>query len=93
MLALSQLNEEGALRESKAIGQDADGVWVLELVKPKRGDKDEEPESRDCCAVNLMVKKQRNGPAPETVRLTFLKSYTRFESAAKVSADDVPMDV
>jgi hypothetical protein len=24
------------------------------------------------------------------VHLTFLKSYTRFESAAKISGDDVP---
>jgi len=26
------------------------------------------------------------------VHLTFLKSYTRFESAAKVSDDDVPIE-
>jgi replicative DNA helicase len=42
-------------------------------------------------AVNLLIAKQRNGPTGE-VPLTFLKGYTRFESAAKVSADDVPGD-
>ena len=29
---------------------------------------------------------------PGDVHLTFLKSYTRFESAAKVSDDDVPTE-
>jgi replicative DNA helicase len=42
--------------------------------------------------VNLLIAKQRNGPTGD-VRLTFLKGYTRFESAAKVSPDDVPMDM
>ena len=37
----------------------------------------------------LIMAKQRNGPTGD-VNLTFLKSYTRFESAAKVSAEDVP---
>ena len=32
-------------------------------------------------AVNLLIAKQRNGPTGD-VNLTFLKSYTRFESAA-----------
>ena len=39
--------------------------------------------------VNLLIAKQRNGPTGD-VALTFLKSYTRFEGAAKVSDDDVP---
>ena len=32
-----------------------------------------------------LIAKQRNGPTGD-VHLTFLKSYTRFESAAKISA-------
>jgi len=39
--------------------------------------------------VNLLIAKQRNGPTGD-VNLTFLKSYTRFESAAKVSDEDMP---
>ena len=39
--------------------------------------------------MNLLIAKQRNGPTGD-VNLTFLKSYTRFESAAKVSDEDVP---
>ena len=45
----------------------------------------------DAVPVNLLIAKQRNGPTGD-VNLTFLKSYTRFESAAKVSDDDVPID-
>jgi replicative DNA helicase len=41
--------------------------------------------------VNLLIAKQRNGPTGD-VNLTFLKTYTRFESAAKISADDIPAE-
>jgi replicative DNA helicase len=103
VLVLSQLNREpekrerGAeprlsdLRESGAIEQDADVVGLL--YKPNAGEDDdsvtaEEPEG---LPVNLLIAKQRNGPTGD-VKLTFLKSYTRFESAAKVSDEDVPVD-
>ena len=90
VLALSQLNEDGALRESRAIGQHADGVWVLQ--KAKSDDSDEKDSlSADAVPVDLLVKKQRNGPTG-VVNLTFLKCYTRFESAAKMSDEDVPQD-
>jgi replicative DNA helicase len=100
VIVLSQLNREvekernrkprlSDLRESGAIEQDADLVALL--YKPSSGDEDEggggaEP---DAVPVNLLIAKQRNGPTGE-VPLTFLKGYTRFESAAKVSAEDVP---
>ena len=102
VLVLSQLNRElerdrnrkprlSDLRESGAIEQDADLVGLL--YKPNAGEDDdvnpgEEPEG---LPVNLLIAKQRNGPTGD-VNLTFLKSYTRFESAAKVSDEDVPMD-
>jgi replicative DNA helicase len=58
----------------------------------KNKDGDEEPEvEQDAIAVKLYIAKQRNGPTGD-VDLTFLKSYTRFESAAKVSAEDVPAE-
>jgi len=56
----------------------------------KNKDGDEEVETdQDALAVKLFIAKQRNGPTGD-VDLTFLKNYTRFESAAKVSAEDVP---
>ena len=99
VLVLSQLNRElerdksrkprlSDLRESGAIEQDADLVGLL--YKPSAGDdEDGNTEEADGLPVNLLIAKQRNGPTGD-VNLTFLKSYTRFESAAKVSDEDVP---
>ena len=97
---MSQLNRElekdknrkprlSDLRESGAIEQDADLVALL--YKPGGGeDEDGAPkQEQDAVPVNLLIAKQRNGPTGD-VHLTFLKSYTRFESAAKISGDDVP---
>ncbi|HEY2952463.1 MAG TPA: replicative DNA helicase [Verrucomicrobiae bacterium] len=102
VVVLSQLNRElekdknrkprlSDLRESGAIEQDADLVALL--YKPSSGDEDDggERDEQDAVAVNLLIAKQRNGPTGD-VNLTFLKSYTRFESAAKISAEDVQMD-
>jgi len=75
------------LRESGAIEQDADLIGLL--YKPSSGDDEEESSTeQEAVPVNLLIAKQRNGPTGD-VRLTFLKTYTRFESAAKISADDV----
>jgi len=103
VIVLSQLNRElekdknrkprmSDLRESGSIEQDADLVGLL--YKPSAGDDEDSPgggtgEEQEAVAVNLLIAKQRNGPTGD-VHLTFLKSYTRFENAAKVSDDDVP---
>ena len=100
VLVLSQLNRElekdksrkprlSDLRESGAIEQDADLVGLL--YKPSAGDDEDgaQAEEADGLPVNLLIAKQRNGPTGD-INLTFLKSYTRFESAAKVSDEDVP---
>ncbi len=65
-------------------------VPVIVLSQLNRGDDDDGggPE-QDAEPVNLLIAKQRNGPTGD-VNLTFLKSYTRFESAAKISGDDLP---
>ena len=99
VIVLSQLNRElerdknrkprlSDLRESGAIEQDADVVGLL--YSPSSEDEDgASPAEQDAVPVNLLIAKQRNGPTGD-VNLTFLKSYTRFESAAKVSDEDVP---
>src|SRR5258707_147753 len=99
VIVLSQLNRElekdkdrkprlSDLRESGAIEQDADVVCLL--YKPSREDDEAAGEENDGVPVNLLIAKQRNGPRGD-VHLTFLKSYTLFKSAAKVSDDDVPI--
>jgi replicative DNA helicase len=100
VLVLSQLNREmerdknrkprlSDLRESGAIEQDADLVGLL--YKPNAGDDEDgaAAEEADGLPVNLLIAKQRNGPTGD-INLTFLKNYTRFESAAKVSDEDIP---
>jgi replicative DNA helicase len=63
------------------------------LYRDSKG-KDDEDAGRDfeeeALAIKFYIAKQRNGPTGE-VNLTFLKPFTRFESAAKISEDDVPI--
>lgn len=99
VIVLSQLNRElekdksrkprlSDLRESGSIEQDADLVGLL--YKPDAGeDEDGTPVESDGVPVNFLIAKQRNGPTGD-VQLTFLKPYTRFESAAKFSDADLP---
>ncbi|MBA4147689.1 MAG: replicative DNA helicase [Verrucomicrobia bacterium] len=101
IIVLAQLNREmekdknrkprmSDLRESGAIEQDADLIGML--YKPgSSDDEDGGSAESDAVAVNLLIAKQRNGPTGD-VCLTFLKSYTRFENAAKVSPEDMPGD-
>jgi|SRR5665213_116064 len=100
VIVLSQLNRElekrgpgerprlSDLRESGSIEQDADLVGLL--YKDEKGKEDDEPDfEQEALSVVLYIAKQRNGPTGD-VNLTFLKPYTRFESAAKFSQEDVP---
>jgi len=100
IIVLAQLNREiekdknrkprmSDLRESGSIEQDADLVGLL--YKPNAGDDEDGAvaEEGDGLPVSLVIAKQRNGPTGD-VHLTFLKPYTRFESAPKFSDTDVP---
>src|SRR5690606_16822057 len=100
VIILSQLNREiekdkkrrprlSDLRESGAIEQDADLIGFL--FKPRSGDEESYVEPDDAIPVTLAIEKQRNGPTGD-VELTFLKSFTRFESAARVSNDDYELE-
>ena len=74
VIVLSQLNDDGKLRESRAIGQDADGIWKLSIV----GERQSEAQP-----IKLVVEKNREG-ATESVDLMFLKTIQRFESVSKI---------
>jgi replicative DNA helicase len=100
VIVLSQLNRDlekrgpgerprlSDLRESGSIEQDADLVALL--YKDVKGKEDDEPDfESEAVPVKLFIAKQRNGPVGD-VDLTFMKSYTRFESAAKISEEDMP---
>jgi replicative DNA helicase len=88
VLALSQLNRAvenredrrprlSDLRESGAIEQDADLVFLLH--RPDYYDQNDQPGIAE-----LNVAKNRNG-ATNTIKLTFLKHITRFENYATVA--------
>ena len=94
VIVLSQLNRESEkehrqprlsdLRESGSIEQDADLVLMLsksyESFKSSEENADvPEDATMDAVVRDLIIGKQRNGPVG-TVKLTYLKPYTRFES-------------
>ena len=67
------------LRESGAIEQDADVVTFLyrpAFYRKRKGEETDEPEDN---TTEIIIGKQRNGPT-DTVYLTFLREYTRFEN-------------
>ena len=98
VIALAQLNRlaEGRkdhkpmlsdLRESGAIEQDADQVWLLH--RPCFYDKNDRPGEAD-----LIVAKNRNGRTG-TVHLAYQDNITRFDNKSyyqKQGSGDVPMD-
>ncbi|MEM4408617.1 MAG: DnaB-like helicase C-terminal domain-containing protein, partial [Candidatus Caldarchaeum sp.] len=69
VVAPSQVNDEGLLRESRAIGQHADVVLQLELA----GSESDEIRSLLC-----RIKKNRFGPTGTPVHLTFLPQTGRI---------------
>lgn len=92
VIVLSQLNREvekdkdrmprlSDLRESGSIEQDADVVGMLFEDKKDEGPKD------IAIPINMLLAKNRNGDRGDIVRFTFLKTFTRFESASRIQHD------
>jgi replicative DNA helicase len=71
VVALSQLNDEGKLRESRAIGQDATAVWAI--------GKQEEDAEDDRRTLHIPI--QRNGQSGVSCQLEFLGQFASFGHA------------
>jgi replicative DNA helicase len=67
------------LRESGALEQDADVVMFI--YRPEQYRTEGEPDTEAEGVAEIIVGKQRNGPTG-TVKLAFIKEYTRFENLA-----------
>jgi len=67
------------LRESGAIEQDADTVLMLYRPEFYEGE-----ESEHAGIAEVIIAKQRNGPTG-TVKLAFMKEYTRFERLSPIT--------
>jgi replicative DNA helicase len=90
IIALSQLSRKveerndkrplmSDLRESGAIEQDADIIMMMYREEYYK------PDTQDKGVAEVIITKHRNGPT-DTVRLTFLGEYTKFENFASGSA-------
>ena len=90
IIALSQLSRKveerndkrplmSDLRESGAIEQDADIIMMMYREEYYK------PDTQDKGTAEVIITKHRNGPT-DTVRLTFLGEYTKFENFASGSS-------
>lgn len=98
VLALSQLSrdfekrdKEGRprisdLRDSGAIEQDADNIWLLR--RPCRYSESAEHDDKELAIVE--IPKVRNGPIGET-RLNFIEKYTRFEDRVEQDQEEMAL--
>src|ERR1051326_3006175 len=91
LMILSQLNRDAKkqnrppelhdLRESGTIEQDSNAVMFIYTPPEKEQHKEEETLKSlpDGSILSyLLVRKQRNGPAPATIKVAFEKNATRF---------------
>lgn len=70
VFAITQLNEQGRARESRAIGQDATAVIIVKLT--------EDPAERE-----ISIPIQRSGPCGVSTKLGFTGRLARFFSLTK----------
>jgi replicative DNA helicase len=68
VIALSQLNDEGKLRESRAIGQDADIILMIQ----------DPADSEDAFERHIVIDKCRNAARNTRIKVAFYGEYVTF---------------
>lgn len=76
MLVLSQLNQEGFTRESKALEQDCTACWKIDILREKQNDEWVPVEGQRW----LSVPYQRHGRSGIRFKVTFLGAIARVEN-------------
>jgi replicative DNA helicase len=77
ILALAQTNDDGEIRESRAILHEATSWWHLEIAKSHAGSR----------AATVEIKKQRHGPVPAEARFWFHPSFVWFDDEDSLLID------
>lgn len=83
-MVLTQLNEEGEIRESKALGMHANNIWILEQPKDTAGGPRWTGPSKTQLA-HIHIKKQRSGPRNVRASVWWHEAYTLFSDEERPS--------
>lgn len=75
-LLLSQLNDDGQIRESRAALQHSHNWWNLEREQPQKGRWAPPPDGSEI--VSIWIKKQRSGPRGVVARTNFHPEFVLF---------------
>lgn len=87
LIGLSQLNEDGATRESRSLEQDSTAIW--KVVEPL--DENKNPIKGRENERTIYVPWQRNGPPNIRIRMKFFGNYMRFSEEEPVHEEQTEL--
>lgn len=79
LILLSQLNDAGLTRESRALEQDATAMWRVDLVETE-GRKKNDPITYESNLRSVIVPWQRNGESGVGFKIVFIGEQARIEN-------------
>lgn len=77
-LLLTQLTEDGEIRDCRALGQHADNFWIIEHEKDGGAAWDTAAQEAGTRSASILIKKQRQGPRMVRAPLWWHAKYTLF---------------
>lgn len=85
VLALSQENDDGRLRESRALEQHANNILKLRRES-------DPPAGEPCESMTLIIEKQRGGMRNAELPLVYRRATTTFRDAEEDFGDGPPQE-